>query len=111
MDVMIDVASDFSPFPGGRSSLHGEFNGASFRELHLEPPLRDKKSIVVVFDGVAGLPSSFVEEAFGGLVRERLIMTINDYKSRIRIVAESPAVKNAPQMIERYIRDALKQLG
>ncbi|MEO0399640.1 MAG: STAS-like domain-containing protein [Pseudomonadota bacterium] len=109
MDIEISVAEDFSPFPGGRNPKHGEFNGESFRQKYLEQPLRDNKTLLIIFDGVAGLPSSFIEEAFGGLVREGLLRTYTDYKEKFKIVAESPAVTNAPNMIERYIKDALKR--
>lgn len=110
MEVSINIASDFTPFPGGRVPAHGEFNGQTFRINHLEPPLRKGNQLLVIFDGLAGLPSSFLEEAFGGLVRDGLITSIKDYKEKIRIEAKSPTVKNAPNMIERYVKAALKEV-
>lgn len=68
--VAISIAEDFSPFPGGRFREDGPFNGTTFREEFLVKPLRDGKHVVVSFDGVAGFGSSFLEEAFGGLVRD-----------------------------------------
>ncbi|KAF0180254.1 MAG: hypothetical protein FD124_1156 [Alphaproteobacteria bacterium] len=69
----ISIARDFSRTPGGRFRRHGPFSGEDFRERHLEgalvAALKSGEPIVIQFDGVAGLPSSFLEEAFGGLVR------------------------------------------
>lgn len=66
----IVIAEDFSPYPAGRYPEDGEFNGTTFRQDYLAPALRDSDIVEVVFDGVAGFGSSFLEEAFGGLVRE-----------------------------------------
>ena len=66
----IVIAEVFSPYPAGRYRDDGEFNGTAFREDHLVPALRKFERVEVVFDGVAGFGSSFLEEAFGGLIRE-----------------------------------------
>lgn len=67
--VSISIAKQFSEFPGGRFPEDGPFNGTTFRKEYLVPPLKDGKHVVVSLDGVAGFGSSFLEEAFGGLVR------------------------------------------
>ena len=64
------IAEDFSPYPAGRYPEDGEFNGTTFRRDHLVPALGEFDRVEVVFDGVAGFGSSFLEEAFGGLIRE-----------------------------------------
>ena len=66
----IVIAETFSPYPAGRFTDDGDFNGTTFRREHLVPALRDFDRVEVVFDGVAGFGSSFLEEAFGGLIRE-----------------------------------------
>ena len=66
----IVIADDFSPYPAGRFPEDGRFNGTTFRRDYLAPALRQGDTVEVVFDGVAGFGSSFLEEAFGGLVRE-----------------------------------------
>lgn len=72
---MITVAEDFSRYPGGRYRQDGQFSGEEFRDDFLVPALERARAkggrVVVVLDGVTGYPSSFLEEAFGGLVRER----------------------------------------
>lgn len=67
--AMISIAKDFSPFPAGRKRTDGPYTGEVFRDDILGPRLVDGGRVVLDLDGVAGLPSSFLEEVFGGLVR------------------------------------------
>lgn len=67
--VMIDVARDFSRFPAGRFRTDGPFSGQRFREDLLVPALKQSGRVTVRLDGAMGFGSSFLEEAFGGLVR------------------------------------------
>jgi hypothetical protein len=70
----INIAKDFSRTPGGRYFSDGPFSGQMLRDRYLVPALkaaeREGDRIVVVLDGTRGYLSSFLEEAFGGLVRE-----------------------------------------
>jgi len=68
-DAMISIAHDFSRFPAGRYLSDGPYSGEKFRETCLTPLLREGKSVTIDLDGVLGYGSSFLEEAFGGLVR------------------------------------------
>ena len=67
---MIEIAKDFSRYPSGRSIADGPHSGEKFREEFLVPALKDHDEVVIILDGVKGYPSSFTEEAFGGLVRK-----------------------------------------
>lgn len=68
--ITIDVSRDFSRFPSGRYEKNGTTSGEAFRNKILEPALRGSKGKVkVLLDGTIGYGSSFLEEAFGGLVR------------------------------------------
>lgn len=70
---IIRVAQEFSATPGGRSPKNGPFSGQLFRESVLLPALRmvpDKFSRVIVdLNGADTYIGSFLEEAFGGLLR------------------------------------------
>ena len=66
----LDVAQVFSPFPFGRNSRDGDNNGERFRQQFLVPRLRADQHLRVMLDNVRRLPSSsWLEEAFGGLIR------------------------------------------
>ncbi|WP_425310561.1 STAS-like domain-containing protein [Falsirhodobacter halotolerans] len=100
----ISIAKDFTRFPGGRYRKHGPGSGEEFREVFLLPALRAGEDIVVTFDGVAGYPSSFVEEAFGGLVRGGL--SINDIKRHLKLESLSPTYAPYIATAWRYIDEA-----
>ena len=70
MEQQVVRIAEYTKFPGGRYIEDGEGNATLFRTNYLLPPLRNKKTITVELDGVSGYPSSFLDEAFGGLVRE-----------------------------------------
>lgn len=73
MTKILVVANDFYKRPAGRYKTDGQYSGEAFREDYLLPELRkltaDEK-LIVNFDGVTMSASSFLEEAFGGLVRK-----------------------------------------
>lgn len=70
---VVDVARDFSRVPGGRFARMGPYSGEDFRRHILLPALNRARAeggqVVVRLDGAMGYPVSFLEEAFGGLVR------------------------------------------
>lgn len=61
---------DFSRYPSGRVRADGPSSGEKFREEYLLPALKDFDRVIIEIDGINGYPSSFTEEAFGGLVRD-----------------------------------------
>ena len=69
---VINVAHDFSRYPAGRFENDGPYSGQAFRDQLLYPLLRSGETVTVELDGVRGYGSSFLEEAFGGLVRKGL---------------------------------------
>lgn len=67
--MQISIARDFSPSPAGRFRADGPFPGEAFREDVLLPKLKEVDELYIDLDGTSGYGSSFLEEAFGGLVR------------------------------------------
>ena len=67
----INIAKHFYDAPAGRFPEDGDYNGERFREEYLVPALRENNEVLVDMDGTEGYGSSFLEEAFGGLVRLR----------------------------------------
>ena len=70
----INICKDFSETPNARYRAEGPHSGEEFREMLLEPRFieaREKKEkLVINLDGGYGYPTSFLEEAFGGLARK-----------------------------------------
>lgn len=66
----LSVASDFSEFPAGRIPEDGPNSGERFREFFLLPLLNESKDkIEINLDDTLGYGSSFLDEAFAGLLR------------------------------------------
>lgn len=104
--TVINVASQFTRTPGGRYKTDGRFSGEEFREKILEPAYRSgAQEIVVNFDGVLGLSASFLEEAFGGLVRrhrpEKPLLL-----KKIKLTATRPYLLPYITLTQQYMRDA-----
>jgi hypothetical protein len=85
-EKIINVAKEFSRTPGGRYYTDGEASGQEFRERILMPALRQYDSLIIELDGTRGYPSSFLDEAFVGAVRE-LGMSAADFMSRVKFKA------------------------
>ena len=71
-EIRINIAKDFSETPGVRYISQGKYTGEGFRKKKLEPLFQDKndnRKIIIELDGTFGYPTSFSEEAFGGLAR------------------------------------------
>ena len=100
-EIVIDIASDFSKYPSGRTS--GKFSGTNFRKEHLLPKLNSNKKVIVKLDGILMRGSSFFEEAFGGLIRvEGLKLEEIQEKLELRYDAKPSFV----DQIWKYIKEA-----
>lgn len=97
----ISIAADFSPSPAGRYESDGPFPGEVFRERLLGPALRNFDEVVVDLDGTSGYGSSFLEEAFGGLVRGGF--TIDQLKKKLKVNSSRESYRIR---IWNYIREA-----
>lgn len=67
---IINVVKDFNKKPYGRYPDDGEGCGQFFRERLLAPRLREYDHVHVVLDGYNRYGRSFLDEAFGGLIRD-----------------------------------------
>lgn len=106
--VRIDISRDFSRFPGGRYRKHGKWSGEEFREEKLIPALHQGDDVVeVLMDETSGYPSSFLEEAFGGLVRKGF--KVGDLRARLKLIARSKSHEIYPELAWSYIEDQAKR--
>ena len=104
-DLEIRVAEEFSAYPAGRDSGDGPFNGQRFREELLLPRLKlaiqQRQKLVVDLDQVRSFGSSFLEEAFGGLVRRGV--SKSDLKQFLTVKMPSTVGSRYLDAISRYI--------
>lgn len=99
--TFIKIAKDFSRSPAGRYVTDGDFSGERFRDKWLLPALRGAGDVTVNLDDTAGYGSSFLEEAFGGLVRNGCRLA--DLEKRLKIESARPSYR---VRVWQYIRDA-----
>jgi len=98
---LINVGQDFSRYPAGRYTNDGPYSGEAFRDRFLIPALSDiNQKLVIELDDARGLGSSFLEEAFGGLVRAGF--SADDLFKRIELRAND---KSLVEEIHTYIKD------
>lgn len=71
--MIIKISKDFSETPGARLRSEGKYSGEEFRDdilkIKFEEAKATKEKLTIDFDGGYGYPTSFLEEAFGGLAR------------------------------------------
>lgn len=84
--MKVSVARDFTQHPGPRYRWQGDHSGEEFRAKLVEW-LRQADRLIVDLDGTSGFGSSFLDEAFGGLIRDEG-MRKADVISRIKIKSD-----------------------
>ncbi len=89
-NTVINVANDFSRAPAGRFISDGPNSGERFRDKLLLPALAQGSLLVLELDGTRGYGSSFLEEAFGGLVRAGY--AASELVSRIKFKSNDPSL-------------------
>lgn len=105
--ITINIAKDYSMTPGGRLTKEGRYSGEDFRKSLLKPKYllarENNEKLQVNLDGGFGYATSFLEEAFGGLVRDLGEKEIAD----IEIISDEE-----PELIGKiksYIDEALQE--
>ena len=109
---LLKVSTVFSDIPGPRYIREGLYSGQDFRERILLPRLQeciDNGDILQIdLDGTQGYGTSFLEEAFGGLIRVNNL-SFSVVSEHIEIVSEEE-----PYLIDdimEYLRDAENERG
>jgi len=105
MQKKIEIAKDFSPYPSGRFRRQGKHSGEEFRDDYLAPALREHDHVEVILDGALGYGSSFLEEAFGGLIRVAKFTKL-ELDQKLSIIAIGRRYEVYRNMALEYIRNA-----
>jgi len=108
--MKIIISKDFSETPGARYKNEGNYSGEEFRESLLKNRYLEAKEkgekLIIDFDGGYGYPTSFLEEAFGGLARQ---FSSNDILNTLEFISD-----DEPSLIEEvksYIVNANMDKG
>ena len=101
----INIGKDFSDTPWGRYPDDGPVSGERFREEILKPSLKEYHEITVCIDDAEGYGSSFLDEAFGGLVRKGYY-TAEELKDVLKIECDDPDYAIYRDLIWKYISEA-----
>ena len=107
--IQINIAQDFSDTPGGRYISEGENSGEKFRDEILIPKYKlaeqHNEKLEIIFDKCWGFGTSFLEEAFGGLVRKLKKKGILN-----RIILISLEDETIPDNVRKYITEAEEKI-
>lgn len=108
--MKINICNDYSETPGARYKSEGEYSGEEFRDSILRPKyeeaVKNGEKLVIELDGGYGYPTSFLEEAFGGLAR---IHDPKEVNSVLDFISEDePSLENE---IRGYIENARVKRG
>jgi hypothetical protein len=94
---------DRFPCPGPRYKKLGTGSGEEFREWIIRE-LKHDPELTIVLDGTIGYGSSFLEESFGGLIRQNISEEV--VKGIKLISLEEPDLIDE---INEYIDDAISE--
>lgn len=100
----INIARDFTQYPTGRLRANGRGSGEQFRDEYLLPELQNGNDVSVEFDGARGYPASFLEEAFGGLIR--LGISKEEILSHLSLTSKSASYDAYVMLAWDYIMQA-----
>lgn len=99
-----DIAEEYTATPIGRYKKDSRFSGEGFKEI-LADFIQKEQPVCLIMDNTSGYNPSFLEEAFGGLIRDGFSKaSIEKY---IRYETADPSLVAE---ILFYIDDAVNQL-
>lgn len=103
--MKINLGRDFARYPAGRYRSDGPHSGERFREDFLIPALaKPEEPIEINLDEARGLKSSFLEETFGGLVRQGF--SADQLLKRLSFISRDPSLIDE---IRGYIQEQQKR--
>lgn len=102
---LLKISTDFSDTPGPRYITEGPYSGQQFRDEVFFPKLTEaikkNEKLVVDLDGTEGYGTSFLEESFGGLIR-------NNHLNYDVIMNHLEIISNEEPYLKEDILDYLK---
>lgn len=103
-----NIGKEFCDTPAGREKSDGDFTGEHFREDVLKVLIKNlskNEKLVIILDDAEGYGSSFLDEAFGGTVRQKYISS-NKLLSLLEFEYEDEDFEFFENKIREYIQSA-----
>lgn len=105
--INISIKENFVSTPGPRYIKEGKWSGEKLRIELIYPQfnkaIEENKKIFIDLDGTSGYGTSFLEEVFGGLIRENKLK-YSDIKNILELKSEEEPY--LIEDIEEYLLDA-----
>jgi len=107
--MVVKISKDFSNTPGARYESEGPDSGEKFRKEILIPRYLESKEkkecLEVDLDDCYGFATSFLEESFGGLVRDLKEKNVLD-----NIIIISNDDITLEELIKKYVKEAEEKI-
>ncbi len=100
------IAEQFTRYPGPRYEKQGPYSGQKFLNDVLIPNIERGEDITIDLDGTVGYGPSFLDEAFGGLIREGTL-TFEEFTKRIDFISSRDYITKE---IMAYARNASRSM-
>lgn len=105
--MMFKLSERFSPTPGPRYISEGDWSGELLRKSILleivKNAIEKNETLCVDLDGTHGYGTSFLEEVFGGLIREDKL-TLNQLRKHLTFISDEEPYLISD--INEYMEDA-----
>ena len=105
--MKLSIAKEFTTAPGPRYIREGKHSGEAFRVslllLRVREAIDAKEKLTIDLDGTSGYGTSFLEEAFGGLIRYNSF-TLNQLDALLEF--NSTEEPDLIDEINEYLREA-----
>lgn len=85
-ELHYSIAKNFSKHPGPRFKSQGANSGEAFRKKLVELLDSGYSVVMIDLDGTKGMGSSFLDEAFGGLIRSER-KSKDDVRNKFKFVS------------------------
>lgn len=102
---MMKFTEVFTDMPIGRYRKDGDHSGEVFREDFLIPALEKNPKVILDLDGAYGFGSSFLDEAFAGIIRNKTY-TLDELQEKLEIVCTDDP--ETIKQIQKYLLEATK---
>lgn len=101
------ISKEYTDLPGGRYTYMGPHSGEDFRDSILvnliNNCIQTNETLIIDLDGSYGYPPSFLEEAFGGLIRN-YNFSYDDLLNILKFISNDD--KEIPKEIYGHIKKA-----